>query len=112
MNGIELILAERQRQISVEGWTPQHDAQYKNGELAVAADCYWYRGRHSKGVDLPDKWPWSPEWWKPTPDNRIKEITKAGALYKADFELTGNQRSEIMIEHCAKKINQLLSVNP
>ncbi|MCM0757438.1 hypothetical protein M7775_02505, partial [Sporomusa sphaeroides DSM 2875] len=39
-SGIELIAAERQRQISQEGWTPEHDDQHANGELALAAACY------------------------------------------------------------------------
>ncbi len=35
--GIEIIAEERQRQIVVEGWTPQHDDNHENGELAVVA---------------------------------------------------------------------------
>ena len=40
MNGIERIAKERQRQVSVEGWTPQHDDEHKDGEMAIAAACY------------------------------------------------------------------------
>lgn len=38
-SGIDLIAAERQRQIEEEGWTPDHDDQHTNGELALAAAC-------------------------------------------------------------------------
>lgn len=38
--GIELIAEERERQITKEGWTPEHDAEHKNGELANAAAVY------------------------------------------------------------------------
>jgi hypothetical protein len=34
------VLAERQRQISVEGWVPERDDQYVSDELAQAAACY------------------------------------------------------------------------
>lgn len=34
------VLAERARQIAVEGWTPDHDDAHAKGELAQAAACY------------------------------------------------------------------------
>lgn len=40
LTGVELIAEERKRQIEAEGWTPQHDAQHKADELAIAAACY------------------------------------------------------------------------
>lgn len=33
--------AERQRQISVEGWTPEHDDQHDDGSLLQAAVFYY-----------------------------------------------------------------------
>ena len=38
--GAQMIAAERARQVSVEGWTPEHDDQATNGSLAIAAACY------------------------------------------------------------------------
>lgn len=34
------VIAERQRQQSVEGWTPEHDDEHGRGEMAMAAVCY------------------------------------------------------------------------
>jgi hypothetical protein len=31
-------------------------------------------------------WPWDREWWKPTPNNRIRELAKAGALIAAEID--------------------------
>lgn len=31
-------------------------------------------------------WPFSQEWWKPTPDDRIRELAKAGALIAAEID--------------------------
>lgn len=38
--GIELMADERARQISAEGWTPEHDDRHIWGELVSAAICY------------------------------------------------------------------------
>jgi glucose/arabinose dehydrogenase len=37
--GVGLIAAERQRQVSQEGWTPEHDDTHTDGSLAGAAAC-------------------------------------------------------------------------
>lgn len=36
-DGVSLIAAERARQISREGWTPEHDDEHRNGEMAISA---------------------------------------------------------------------------
>lgn len=38
--GVELIAEERKRQIEVEGWTIEHDAEHKMFEMSAAAACY------------------------------------------------------------------------
>ena len=40
MTGIELITAERKRQIEQEGFTEKHDTQHESGELSLAAMYY------------------------------------------------------------------------
>lgn len=89
--GIELIAEERQRQIEVEGWTPEHDAEHTDNSIAKAAACYATpadkrnMGNWPEGV-FPALWPWDLKWWKPTPDNRVKELIKAGALIAAEID--------------------------
>jgi len=112
-SGIEIITDERKRQLEVEGWTPEHDAKHTDGELAEAASVYAGfatsiivpvdnvfsndRNVHKvaealKGTDacmlIPKthRWPFDKEWYKPTPDNRIKELAKAGALIAAEID--------------------------
>ncbi len=91
--GIELIAAERQRQIEQEGWTEEHDCQHENGELAKAAALYaipdddrYIDTHEGSSYILETLWPWHPDWWKPTPDNRIRELQKAGALIAAEID--------------------------
>lgn len=91
MTAIELIAAERQRQITEEGYTAENDSSYFNQELATAAACYALPENLRRAYGAKEKlWPWSSAFqndgWKPTPDNRIKELVKAGALILAEID--------------------------
>lgn len=77
------VLAERQRQISVEGWTPGDDDLHRNGELAEASAAYAQEAAAPCG-GLPMGWPWAMHWWKPTTPRR--NLVKAGALILAEIE--------------------------
>lgn len=93
MNGIELIAKERQRQIEVEGFSENSDTKYVNEEIAFAAACY-AAPTAFKLYRLKDKvplyWPWDGKWWKPSPEDRIKELVKAGALIAAEIDRLQN----------------------
>lgn len=84
------VIAERQRQVSAEGWSPEHDDEHSLGELARAAACYAYeatRTEHQRSLDdgfAPPMWPWAERWWKPT--DRRRDLVKAGALIIAEIE--------------------------
>ena len=79
------VLAERQRQVATEGWTPAHDDEYEHGELADAAGCYALSSElFDCAGEPPRPWPWPDEWWKPT--NRRRDLVKAGALILAEIE--------------------------
>lgn len=82
------IAAERKRQVEVEGWTPQHDDEHVNGEMAAAAACYAVGRRipeaYAEGAHFAWVWPWDWKWWNP--DTRRRELIKAGALIVAEIE--------------------------
>jgi hypothetical protein len=108
MNGVELIAAERHRQIEKEGWTPAHDDKHVHCELAEVAACYATPNPQQMcvraGIDdvsggrgecavygeteftVPLVWPetWHPAWWNPT--DRITDLVKAGALIAAEID--------------------------
>lgn len=85
---VEDVLAERQRQQSAEGWTPEHDDQHTNMEMGYAAACYAgpvFHDQASKDANEPPiGWPWAKAWWKPTSYRR--NLVKAGALILAEIE--------------------------
>jgi hypothetical protein len=85
---IHLVATERARQIGGEGYTPEHDDTHTAGELADAAAAYAAPWVKPEGVRLPNAWPldWDPSWWKPSPDDRVRELVKAGALIMAEIE--------------------------
>lgn len=84
--GLELIAEERQRQIESEGWTDQHDDGHYSEELARAAACYATPKFWRSSAVLNVLWPWRQTWWKPTPNDRIRELAKAGALIAAEID--------------------------
>lgn len=85
------VLAERRRQVEAEGWTPEHDDEHADGQMAQAAGCY---ALHAGGIgtDWPDGrqngaalfWPWDKDSWKPTTPRR--DLVKACALALAEIE--------------------------
>ncbi|WP_275183563.1 hypothetical protein [Citrobacter freundii] len=85
------IIVERLRQQSDEGWTPKNDDMYKLGTLSTAAACYATRAFSTSAykATIPQAWPWSPHWWKPT--NPRRDLVKAGALIAAEIERIDRQ---------------------
>lgn len=97
--GARLIAMERHRQETEEGWTAEHDSQHVHGELVRAAAIYalpsGYREMYHDGeIEIPVGWPWEAKWWKPTPDDRIRELVKAGALIAADIDLKLRRKAQ------------------
>lgn len=83
------VQAERSRQITAEGWTPEHDDAHSHGQMARAAACYALAGSSAPNdgtaallVSL--AWPWDEQWWKPTSARR--DLIKACALTLAEIE--------------------------
>lgn len=102
--GINLIEAERERQIYQEGWTEEHDDKHVNNELALAAACYTVPDVFSQGY-----WPptWDLSWYKST--TRIRDLVKAGALIAAEIErlkrIEIKQTKEKLIPHIKKMVD-------
>lgn len=84
--GPRLIAQERMRQVCEEGWTAEHDDEHNNCELVQAAVCYLDEYLWGRQEPIPHYWPWDQKWWKPSPDNRIKDLIKAGALIAAEID--------------------------
>ncbi|HBP5690194.1 TPA: hypothetical protein L6B06_09425 [Pseudomonas aeruginosa] len=75
------VQAERRRQITAEGWTPDHDDLYCAAELPRAAAAYILSGAND---EAPAIWPFVAKWWKPR-DARANYV-RAGALILAEIE--------------------------
>ena len=79
-SGCIQIINERARQINEEKWSDEHDDKHTRKELVMAAICYlkpqWFM----------HLWPWEQEWWKPSPNDRVRELVKAGALIAAEID--------------------------
>lgn len=89
------VLNERRRQVASEGWTPEHDDEHDDGELAAAAACYAAEfpvfreyemavGDGNVEEGFTNAWPWAENWFKRT--DRRRDLVKAGALILAEIE--------------------------
>lgn len=79
------VIAERVRQISVEGWTPEHDDEHAGCQMAQAAAAYAVLD--TPGMSMGETyrlWPWSRAWWKPK--DRRRNLVRAAALLIAEIE--------------------------
>lgn len=74
------VIAERQRQVSVKGWTPEHDDTYTCGELSGTAISY------IEPMEAVFYWPaeWHDDSFKPSDERR--NLVKATALLLAEIE--------------------------
>lgn len=97
--GTRLIRDERLRQISIEGWTPEHDDQHTEGELRDAAIAFLMSADpvadEEFGADIyPDTW--DAEWFtKHRDDDAIRKLVIAGALVAAEIDRLLRQRDRL-----------------
>lgn len=95
---VQAVIAERFRQIEVDGWSADHDdEQHVVGELATAGAAYAIRAEvhithPTWPVSRPTWWPWSDSWWKPTDFRR--DLVKACALIVAEGEKYDRKRRD------------------
>lgn len=122
-SGIELIAAERQRQIEVEGWNDLHDNDHNTMQLSGAAGCYlanainkayegephtkkkrarfqynydemWKPGVVRKG-GWKDGWPWDEEWDKRKKHDKVRSLVIAGALIAAELDRLNSLEADV-----------------
>lgn len=97
--GAQLIAEERERQMTKEGWSAEHDDMHNAGELLDASGQYLQfasfqvsTGRtdgthYFHGMPpTPYHWPWDGAWWKPSDTDPIRNLVKAGALIAAEID--------------------------
>jgi hypothetical protein len=92
MTGADMITAERERQIAVEGWSAEHDDRHADGQMALAAVCYaapcpiYVKTDIDDGFHFHDAWPWDLEWDKRHKHTRLRQLAIAGALIAAEID--------------------------
>lgn len=109
MTPLDMIKAERKRQIEVEGYTAQHDDQHSDGGMLTAANFYYL---HALGRPLtyrpdgaPLGWPWGRSCWKPK--NPERDLVRAGALCMAELDRLRRIKGSIR-EHASRKLNAIV----
>lgn len=89
---IDSFTRERARQVVNHGFKTVGDDAYVDSQLADAASCYALGADYDRAGKPSALWRWAfpLSWWKPSPDNepqnRKRDIEKAGALLIAEWE--------------------------
>ncbi|WPO68738.1 hypothetical protein SDC64_07410 [Acinetobacter haemolyticus] len=89
------VLAERERQINVKGYSTDHDDAYEQNELVRAASGYvdqvvgraWIFESHPnlyRSEVASEFWPWDPIYWKPKSPR--EDLVRAAAILIAEIE--------------------------
>ena len=99
--GVFVIDAERRRQLYQEGYDSRHDREHVRGELADGAAVYAMTEESLKkymlwspNPDVPSLWPFEEAMYKPTPNNRIRQLAKAGAMIAAEIDRLMDKENE------------------
>jgi hypothetical protein len=101
-SGIDLIAAERRRQVQVEGYTLEHDREHGAGKLYHAG---WALELDNRGL-WPRGWAWKPK-------NPLRDLIRAGALYQASADVASEDwirdRATGARDQVARMIDDLLA---
>ena len=114
--GTKLIEQYREEQISKHNWSVQHDIDVnKDGQLVQAAMAYLANvvtvevdsASGPVAVDSRTLWPnnWSKRWLKLS-DNRVKDLSKAGALIAAEIDRLLQTSDDVDLEELYKYAKQ------
>lgn len=87
---MQAVIAERFRQVEVEGFDAANDDRNPRGQLAVAGACYALEAG-MLSTSPPAAWPWTLEWWKPQGFRR--DLVRAAALQIAEGERFDRDRN-------------------
>lgn len=82
--GVELISAERIRQVEKEGYSPEDDLKHNSTERLSAAAASYALAAFGNYEDAAHNWPWRREGFKPS--SSFRDLVKAGALIAAAID--------------------------
>lgn len=93
------MVAERRRQVDIEGFTAEHDDNHAPGEIATAGCCYVLNA-FNPSASPPALWPWEAKWWKP--QGFWRDLVRGASLILAEMDsalrrrtLTSKQRIHV-----------------
>lgn len=94
LDGAQVIASARRHQVEGEGYPVAHDLEHAaDGQLVAAAWCYLgdlFAPDVARLAGEPPEWPWPGGeggcQWKPTPDDPVKQLAKAGAMIAAEID--------------------------
>jgi len=107
---LELVKAERLKQINKHGYTPEHDDEHTDGSIADAAACYaattdpYEKGHFGKFRAL---WRWDFNYYKKEEKTRKDQIITACSMLMAEWERLERIEEKATVNLCADCIYDL-----
>lgn len=95
---LNLVKAEREKQINKHGYTPEHDDKHWDGSIADAAACY--ANTINSNDELIPFWPWEPEYFKKEEHSRKKQLVIASSLIMAEYERLVREEQKATVHLC------------
>lgn len=106
-NFLKLVKAERQKQINKHGYTPEHDDEHTNGEIANAAACYAATVPIFKVMANTDifpmktVYPWHCTLFSKQEKSRKEQIVTACAMLMAEYERIVRAEQKATVNLCS-----------
>lgn len=105
--GLDLIRAERERQVNEEGYSLEHDRKHGGSQLHRAALSYVLTsGDHYPPGKPPPGWPWDVDAWKPK--DWLRNLVRAGALEQAAIDVENDPTELAHMESCRDRIAEAI----
>lgn len=103
---LNLVKAERQKQINKHGYTPEHDDEHTDGSIADAGACYgansdnlWAFGEYGQ-TGLKEVWAWDYEFFKKEDHDRKQQLIIGAAFYMAEYERIVRAEQKATVHLC------------
>lgn len=95
-NFLELVKAERQKQINKHGYTPEHDDEHTDGLIADAGACYAATSLEVLNLT----WEWHPDYFTKQDHDRKQQLIITAAFINAEYDRLVRAEQKATVHLC------------
>lgn len=101
---LNLVKAERQKQINKHGYTPEHDDEHTDGSIADAGACYAATEMIYQRVDIEyfkEVYKWDLDYYTKSQHDRKDQLVIAASLIMAEYERIVRKEQKATVNLCS-----------